>query len=124
MAGFLLDTQIVVWMVLNPSRLSSKAAEIIAGGRRVYVSAASLWEVETKRKIGKLDLQGDLRAVLARHGFEELAITWEHAVRLADLPLLHRDPFDRILAAQALAENLTLVTADRDLARYPIQTVF
>ncbi len=124
MSSFLLDTQIILWMVLDPGRLSSQVSRIIAGGPRVLVSAASLWEVETKRQIGKLDVTGDLRSVLVRHGFEELAVTWEHALQVAALPLIHRDPFDRILAAQAMAENLTLVTADRALARYPIRTVF
>ncbi len=124
MSSFLLDTQIIIWMVLDPGRLSSQVAQIITARPPVLVSAASLWELETKRQMGKLDVTGDLRSVLVTHRFEELAVTWEHALHVAALPLIHRDPFDRILAAQAMAENLTLVTADRALARYPIRTVF
>jgi PIN domain nuclease of toxin-antitoxin system len=123
MRGFLIDTQILVWGALDPRRLSPEAFRIIRG-ERVYVSAASLWEIETKRQIGKLTLDLDLAAHLQAHAFQELPITWEHARRVALLPLIHRDPFDRILAAQALVEDLTLVTADRDLARYPVRTVF
>jgi PIN domain nuclease of toxin-antitoxin system len=124
MSGFLLDTQIAVWTVLEPRRLSREAKRIIAKEAAIFVSAASLWEVETKRQIGKLDVKGDLRTPFDRYGFRELPVTWTHAREVGRLPLIHRDPFDRILAAQALSENLILVTADRDLARYPIRTVF
>lgn len=123
MRGFLIDTQILVWGALDPGRLSPEASRIIRG-EQVCVSAASLWEIETKRQIGKLTLDLDLAAHLQAHAFQELSITWEHARRVAALPLIHRDPFDRLLAAQALVEDLTLVTADRDLARYPVRTVF
>ena len=123
MRGFLIDTQILVWGALEPRRLSPEASWVLRE-ERVYVSPASLWEIETKRQIGKLTLDVDLAAHLQAHAFQELPITWEHARRIAALPLIHRDPFDRILAAQALAEDLTLLTADRDLARYPIRTVF
>ena len=123
MRGFLIDTQIVVWGALEPRRLSPEASRIVRS-ERVYVSAASLWEIETKRQIGKLTLDIDLAAHLKSHEFRELPITWEHARTVAALPPIHRDPFDRILAAQALIEDLTLVTADRDLARYPVRTAF
>ena len=124
MTGYLLDTQIVLWGAREPARLSPRAAAILKTESDVFVSAASLWEIETKRQIGKLTVDIDLERHLLDHGFRELAITGRHAREVGRLPLIHRDPFDRILAAQALAENLTLVTADRDLARYPIRTVF
>jgi PIN domain nuclease of toxin-antitoxin system len=114
MAGYLLDTQIVLWMVLEPVRQE----------RPVFVSAASVWEIEIKRQIGKLDLVGEVSVPLERHGFRELAITWTHARQVGSLPLIHRDPFDRVLVAHALVEDLVLVTADRGLARYPVRTVF
>ncbi len=124
MPGYLLDTQVVLWGALTPARLPSPVREIMEGVQSVFVSSASLWEIETKRQIGKLALGIDLGRHLASHGFLELPITWLHARQVAALPLIHRDPFDRILAAQAMAENLTLVTADRALARYSIRTVF
>jgi PIN domain nuclease of toxin-antitoxin system len=124
MTGYLLDTQIVVWGAREPERLSPRAVAILKSESVVFVSAASLWEIETKRQIGKLTLEIDLERHLLDHGFCELAITGRHAREVGRLPQIHRDPFDRILAAQALSENLILVTADRDLARYPIRTVF
>ena len=124
MSGFLLDTQVALWMLLEPRRLSCEARRIINEEPHVFVSAASLWEIETKRQIGKLNVQGDVRGPFQRYGLRELPVRWVHAAQLALLPLIHRDPFDRILAAQALAENMTLVTADGQLAMYPIRTVF
>ena len=122
MRGFLIDTQILLWGALDPERLSSEASRIIRD-ETVYVSAASLWEIETKQQIGKLTLDVDIAAHVRAFGFQELPVTWRHAQAIGRLPLIHRDPFDRILAAQALADDLTLVTADRDLARYPIRTM-
>ena len=123
MRGFLIDTQILLWGALDPGRLSPEASRIVRE-ETVYVSAAGLWEIETKRQIGKLTLGIDIAAHVRAHAFEELPITWRHAEAAGRLPLIHRDPVGRILAAQALVEDLALVTADRDLARYPIRTVF
>ena len=124
MTGYLLDTQVILWAAQDPSRLSPRSVDILTSEANVFISAASLWEVETKRQIGKLTLDVDLQRHLLDHGFLELPITGAHARQVGLLPLLHRDPFDRMLAAQALAENLTLVTADRELAQYPIRTLF
>ena len=124
MSGYLLDTQVILWGAREPTRLSRRAVEILRSQSDVFVSAASIWEIETKRQIGKLTVDIDLTRYLRDHGFLELPIAWPHAREVGRLPLIHRDPFDRILAAQALVENLVLVSADRDLARYPIRTVF
>ena len=124
MRGYLLDTHVVLWGGREPGRLSQRAAEILLAEADVYVSAASVWEIETKRQIGKLQLDIDLERHLLDHGFRDLPVTAGHARQLALLPLIHRDPFDRMLAAQAMAEDLTLVTADRQLAAYPVRTVF
>ena len=123
MSGFLLDTQIIIWMLQEPRRLPGTVKRIIVEEPGLFVSAASLWEIETKRQIGKLEEDGNVRTPLDAFGFRELPITWRHAQAVGRLPLIHRDPFDRILAAQALVEDLALVTADRDLARYPIRTL-
>ena len=89
----------------------------------VLVSVASAWEIEIKRAIGKLDAPDDLRQQIARHRFLELPIQLRHVERLRKLPPLHRDPFDRILVAQALADELTLVTRDRGILAYEVKSL-
>lgn len=98
---------------------------MIAAADDVYVSAATIWEVEIKRATGKLRIDADLARVVDEAGFERLQITFEHAVEAGRLPLHHRDPFDRMLIAQARLEGLTLATSDQSIARYgvPLLTV-
>jgi PIN domain nuclease of toxin-antitoxin system len=86
----------------------------------VYVSAASIWEVEIKRAVGRLRAPADLTARVEDSGYERLPITFEHAREAGRLPLHHRDPFDRVLVAQARLDGLTLMTADQRLARYHV----
>jgi PIN domain nuclease of toxin-antitoxin system len=87
------------------------------------VSAVVIWEIRIKQGLGKLRLPPDFRQVLERQPFENLPITAEHAHRLAELPSHHRDPFDRMLVAQAMSERLTIVTRDSNIARYRVRTV-
>lgn len=116
---FLLDTQIYLWYLADSTRLGKRARALIAEAERVVVSAASIWEAAIKRSIGKLTVApDDLVAGIAASGFIELPVTAAHAARLSSLPALHRDPFDRLLVAQALHEPLHLMTADRALRRY------
>ena len=119
----LLDTQIVLWAAAQPERLSRSARrQLTHPDNELLFSAASLWEITIKRSLGRDDFRVDprvLRRELLDHGYIELPITSEHAVTVASLPDLHKDPFDRILLAQALTEGVTLVTADARLARYP-----
>ena len=91
----------------------------------MYVSAATIWEAEIKRATRKLRVDADLVRVVDEAGFERLEITFEHAVEAGRLPLYHRDPFDRMLVAQARLEGLTLATSDESIARYgiPLLTV-
>lgn len=115
----LLDTQVLLWAVLDSPRLGDRARQVISGADQVLVSAASVWEVAIKSSVGKLDLDPQqLLAAIAETGFTELPITAGHAARTATLPWHHRDPFDRLLVAQALTEPLHLMTADRQLVRY------
>jgi PIN domain nuclease of toxin-antitoxin system len=96
-------------------------------GNRLYVSAAAVWELSIKQNVGKLDatmLLPDLKRVLLERGFLRLAISTEHALRAGQLPLLHRDPFDRMLAAQAQALNFPIVSADRIFDSYGVQRVW
>lgn len=114
----LLDTHLLLWALAAPSRLPARAQTLVAKGD-IYVSAASIWEISIKSALGKL--VADPREVLAAlgpAGFTELPITGEHATRVLDLPPIHRDPFDRLLVAQALAEPMRLLTNDSVLAGY------
>ena len=115
----LIDTQIFVWSVIDSEKLVPPARQIILEAAEVFVSAASIWEIAIKAKIGKLE--GDPHefvAAIDKSGFHELPIMARHAAKVYELPLYHRDPFDRMLIAQALSEPLRLLTADGMLAQY------
>jgi PIN domain nuclease of toxin-antitoxin system len=115
----LLDTQIFLWFLADSRRLSTGARGEIEQAETVFVSAASIWEAAVKIGLGKLDAPaGDLVAAIAASGFAELPVRARHAIRVSVLPALHRDPFDRLLVAQAVDEALTLLTADATLAPY------
>jgi PIN domain nuclease of toxin-antitoxin system len=117
----LLDTHVVLWWLADAAELSREAhAAIAAPDNLVHVSAISLWEIVLKRSLGKLSMPDDWAQALERESFRRLPVTWEHALKVGALPDLHRDPFDRLLLAQALAENLTLVTSDDTLLRYNV----
>lgn len=117
----LLDTQVWVWWKAADPRLGPVARKAIQDAGEVRFSAASAWEIAIKVGVGKLRLpyHGGLKAELAKHGFLPLPIEMEHAMGVATLPRIHRDPFDRLLVSQALAERLTIVTADAIMSRYP-----
>lgn len=124
MARLLLDTHAVLWWLDDPELLAAPAREAIAEGENdVYVSAASAWEVAIKSALGKLDAPHDLEAAFESAGFATLPITVRHALVVRDLPDVHQDPFDRILAAQAKVEGLTLVTRDARLSRYGVAVI-
>jgi len=115
----LLDTQIFLWYLADSRRLHATARRAIAEADRVFVSAASIWEASIKIGIGKLSAApDDLVAGIVASGFVELPVTAIVAARVAALPDHHRDPFDRMLIAQAIHEPLHLLTADETLARY------
>jgi PIN domain nuclease of toxin-antitoxin system len=119
----LLDTHILLWASATSSQLPAGFATLIDDGRNdVLFSAASLWEIAIKRALGRDRFKVDpraLRANLLDHGYAELPIESEHAMTAGDLPLIHKDPFDRILIAQSLIEGATLLTSDPVVARYP-----
>ena len=119
----LLDTHLLLWASVDQERLSAKAAARIEDEAvQPVFSAASIWEVAIKAALGKPDFTFDanvLRRGLLEFGYEELAVTGSHAAHVAVLPKLHRDPFDRLLVAQAFVEGIVLLTVDRTLARYP-----
>ena len=120
-SGLLLDTHVLIWWRAEPGRLKTTARTAIAETDLVFVSAASAWEAALKISLGKLRLPEPFSTGVVDSGFEKLSITFEHAERAAALPQHHRDPFDRMLVAQAATENLTLVTHDRRLAAYDVE---
>ena len=119
----LLDTQLLLWAAGQPERLSATARKLLSNRRNeLLFSAASLWEIAIKNTLGREDFRVEprlLRRGLLDNGYTELAITSQHAVSIDSLPPLHKDPFDRLLLAQATCEGITLLTGDAQLARYP-----
>ena len=115
----LIDTQIFIWAVLDSENLNVQARRIITDAAEVFVSSASIWEIAIKTKLGKLTGDpNEFAEAISQSGFQEIAITARHAAAVYDLPSYHRDPFDRLLIAQAICEPLKMLTADKMLARY------
>ncbi|MDB5754461.1 MAG: pilT [Massilia sp.] len=119
----LLDTHLLLWAAGQPEKLSPTASALLHDPQNeLFFSSASLWEVSIKRGLGRGDFLVDprlLRRGLLDNGYSELPITSEHAVAVDGLPPIHKDPFDRILVAQAMAEGITLLTVDSTVAQYP-----
>lgn len=125
----LLDTHALLWWLAEPARLSSTAQNAIADPRAsILVSAASGWEIATKVRIGKLpaarELLEDLPTIVAAQGFEPLPVTLPHGLHAGRYALPHRDPFDRLLAAQAELEGLTLISLDPALQEFPCRVLW
>jgi PIN domain nuclease of toxin-antitoxin system len=117
----LLDTNVLLWALTNPKRLSATAVTAIGSAEnRVYVSVVSPWEISIKTSRGNLPRLDDLEPQLTEMSFDLLPITLRHTKGVELLPHHHGDPFDRMLIAQAQAESLTLVTSDRTMRRYPV----
>ena len=119
----LLDTHLLLWAAGQPGALSPGArARIDAPGNELLFSAASLWEIVIKTGLGRADFKVDARALrrgLLENGYNELPVTGAHALAVDALPVLHKDPFDRLLIAQASMEGITLLTSDAQVAQYP-----
>jgi PIN domain nuclease of toxin-antitoxin system len=125
----LLDTHTFLWWVTDGDRLSDRAGAAIAdGSNEVFFSAASAWEIAIKAGLGRIKLPDDAWSFtpdqLERNAFQPLPVHVSHAVAVIALPDHHRDPFDRMLVAQAMTEGLTLVSSDDQLTRYPISVVW
>jgi PIN domain nuclease of toxin-antitoxin system len=117
---FLLDSHILIWLDTGDARITPAVLRTLRRGEQRYLSAATAWELSLKQAAGKLRLRAPIGTMLKAFGLLELPVTIRHGDQAATLPMLHRDPFDRLLLAQALVENLVLVTADRKLAQYGI----
>lgn len=120
----LLDTHVLLWWLGDPGQLSKHAKRAIQdGSNRVYISAAVAWEIAIKKSLGKLDVPDDLEEMMGANRFLPLPVTIAHALGVLSLPNHHRDPFDRMLIAQALHEGFRLVTRDREIAKYPVPQI-
>lgn len=125
MSGFLLDTHALLWWLSDPSRLTQDAREVIASGHNdVFVSAAVAWEMSINKTLGRLDYPSNFSEVLEGDHIEVLPVTLSHALAVADLPLLHHDPFDRIQIAQARLEVLALITRDSTMGEYDVPVLW
>jgi PIN domain nuclease of toxin-antitoxin system len=122
----LLDTHLVLWwMEGEVSKISKRAlAALGSEGMEPVVSAVTVWEVAIKRSLGKVKARAGMQDEIERAGVELLPVTARHADLVASLPLHHRDPFDRLLVAQATAENIPLVTSDKSLRRYDVEVIW
>jgi PIN domain nuclease of toxin-antitoxin system len=120
---FLLDTHLLLWAAGEPKRLPASARRLIKDlDNQLLFSAASLWEIAIKSGLGRKDFRADarlLRRGLLDNGYSELPITSDHVVATETLPPIHKDPFDRVLVAQAIVEGVTLLTGDPIVAQYP-----
>jgi len=118
----LLDTHLLLWTAGKPERLSKKARALIEKDEHeLFFSSASLWEIVIKRNLGRDDFKVDARVLrrgLLDNGYSELPIASDHVVAVDGLPQHHKDPFDRVLVAQAIVEGITLVTSDPTVAKY------
>jgi PIN domain nuclease of toxin-antitoxin system len=126
---YLLDTGVWIWSVSRVERLNSRSREILSSSKEeIYLSAATSWEVSIKMRLGKLHFPGSpaecVPAFAARQSLRLLPVNHNHALGVYDLPLHHRDPFDRLIISQALAEDMTILTADRIFRKYPVQIVW
>ena len=124
MQRLLLDTHAFLWWLADTPELGNSARKAIADERNeVFVSAATGWEVAIKRAAGKLQAPDNLDAMVEESGFSHLPVTFFHGEQAGALPMHHRDPFDRMLVAQAQAEGLVIVTKDPNIPRYGVRTL-
>ena len=121
----LLDTHIFLWAISNVPRLSPHVRQVLASpANDVFISVITAWEISIKKGLGKLSSPMNLEQAVLHGGFSSLLLTFEHAEAVANLPMIHRDPFDRMLIAQARIEELTLVTADPVFKEYDVDLLF
>lgn len=121
--SLLLDTHVVLWWLSDDPTLAVEIKDRLDHDPDVYVSPATIWEIAIKQSIGKLDKPADLPERVRDSGFRHLNITAEHGIVAGRLPLIHRDPFDRMLIAQAQVEHLTLVTRDAEIPKYNVDVL-
>jgi PIN domain nuclease of toxin-antitoxin system len=118
--NLLLDTHVLLWWLTDDPTLTEEIKATLDHERDVFISSATFWEVSIKQAIGKLAAPAELPERIRDSGFGQLPISFEHAVQAGRLPLIHRDPFDRMLIAQAQCEDLTVMTRDPNFGKYEV----
>jgi PIN domain nuclease of toxin-antitoxin system len=119
--SYLLDTQVFMWAMEKNKRLSQSVRDVITDpDNTIYISVVTPWEMMIKRGVNKLEVPYDIKTGIKRTGFSLLSVQIDHALAIEKLPLIHKDPFDRMLIAQAKVENLNLITADRNIWKYKV----
>ena len=121
--GYLVDSHILLWSLYEPKKLRREQHDILSGDAPSFVSVATIWEIEIKRAIGKLPLPENIWQQALQVGHSYLPITPEHAMHTRTLAHHHRDPFDRMLVAQAQIENLTIMTIDKHIRLYDVDCI-
>ena len=122
--NYLLDTHTLLWWLNNDPKLSTSAKTVIANSENIiFVSAVSAWEISIKKTIGKLSAPDNLEEAIAVNCFEPLLINIEHGLKAGSLPSYHNDPFDRMLIAQAMIENLIIITRDAQFTQYGVNII-
>ena len=124
MQRYLLDTHTLLWWLSDDSQLGERCRHFVSDPRnQIFVSAASTWEISIKIALGKLEAPADMDSAVEDEGFSKLPISLYHGQLAGQLPPIHRDPFDRMLVAQAQSEGLILITADETIPQYKLRTI-
>ncbi len=124
---YLIDTNILLFSFAQTERLSTKVKNVLQTEDTIFISMASFWEIEIKRNLGKLDIPfspKELMNYCLEQNYSVLNINIEHISELEKLPKIHNDPFDRLIICQAISENLTILTADAIIPKYPVKTIW
>lgn len=121
---YLLDTHVILWWLTEPKKIKPKALKIISErNNKIFISSASFWEIGIKKGLGRITIPHNIIETLLNEGFEILPISAEEGLGVADLPMIHSDPFDRLLVIQAKLNDLIIVTNDVKINDYPVVTV-
>ena len=124
---YILDTCAFIWSVLDDPKLSDTVSDILAGSEAVYISKATLWEIAIKKTTGKLNLRHntfELEQICIDEDINILPLKLRYFERIQNMPLIHRDPFDRIIIASAIEEGYTLLTNDSEIIKYEVKTLW
>lgn len=126
MKKLLIDTHILIWFITEHPQLTNKSKTLIENSQSCFISVASLWEIGIKMSLGKLELRitlDELVKIILESGFAILPINQIHVIKNSELNFFHKDPFDRILIAQALIKDLEIITSDTTFLNYPVNTI-
>ena len=124
MNSFLLDTNALLWWLENNQKLTSRQRKVIENPRNsIFVSSVCVWEISIKKATGKLKAPNDLVRKIKENKFFELRVSFEHALKVEDLPEFHNDPFDHLLIAQAMVEKMTVLTSDKRFKEYKVKVI-